>query len=102
MIMSILMTKQVETSEAGSEEDANDDGEESFNLNQPISPAEDGLPPFIKAPKPDFQWNGRSGEDFCNDINTAYDVIALWRKNVFNFPSRVAGKKFVQELTKLN
>ena len=53
--------KHVETSEAGSEEDAKDDGEESFNLNQPIPPAEDGLPPFIK--------------------------IALWRKNLFKLPS---------------
>ena len=92
----------METSEAESEEDANDDGEESFNLNQPIPPAEDGLPPFIKASKPDFQWGERSGEDFCNDINTAYDDIALWRKNVFKLPSGAAGKKFVQELTKLN
>ena len=54
----------METSAAGGEEDAKDDGEESFNLNQPISRAEDGLPPFIKASKPDFQWSGRSGEDF--------------------------------------
>ena len=82
----------METSEAESEEDVNDGGEESFNLNQPIPPAEDGLPPFIKASKPDFQWGERSGEDFCNDINTTYDDIALWRKNVFKLPSGAAGR----------
>ena len=50
----------METSEAESQEDADDDGKESFDLNQPIPPAEDGLPPFFKASKPDFQWGENS------------------------------------------
>ena len=79
--------KHVETSEAGSEEDAKDDGKGSFNMNQPISPAEDGLPPFIKASKPDFQWGGRSGENLCNDINTGYfmTLLRFGEKTSLNF-----------------
>ena len=68
----------------------------------PQPPAEDGLPPYKSLATPDFQWDERKGEDFCNDIHAAYEVIALWRKNVFKLPGNSAGKKFVQELTKLN
>ena len=44
----------------------------------------------------------RSGEDFCKNINAAYEVVSLWRKTVFKLPSNATGKKFVQELVKLN
>ena len=56
----------------------------------------------MRAAKPDFKWSERSGEDFCKDINAAYEVVSLWRKNVFKLPSNATGKKFVQELVKLN
>ena len=39
--------------------------------------AEDHLPPYMHAAKPDFKWSERSGEDFCKDINAAYEVVSL-------------------------
>jgi hypothetical protein len=62
----------------------------------------DGLPSYERAPKPDFVWGTRKGEDVCKDINEAYETIAHWRRNVFHLPGSSAGKKFVQEVARLN
>ena len=80
-------------------DDVKDDG--PFG-SRSLPRAEDHLPSFTRVANPDFQWGERRGEDFCKDINDAYEVTALWRKNVFKLPGSAAGKKFVQELTKLN
>jgi hypothetical protein len=62
----------------------------------------DGLPAYMGAAKPDFLWDTRNGDDICKDINEAYETIAHWRQNIFYLPSSTAGKKFVQEVTRLN
>ena len=42
--------------------------------------AEDHLPPYMHAAKPDFKWSERSGEDFCKDINAAYEVVSAEKR----------------------
>ena len=45
-----------------------------------------------------FKWDERSGTDFCVMINSAYDEIVHWKRNVFLLPTGRIGKLFVQEL----
>ena len=46
-------------------------------------------------------WGPRSGIDFCNDVDRAYELITRWRKNVFKLPSGSEAKRFLQCLTRL-
>ena len=50
---------------------------------------------------PNFTWNSGSGEIFCRKINTAYEEVVHWRRNLFQVPSGSAGKSFVSELARL-
>ena len=50
---------------------------------------------------PNFTWNSGSGEIFCRKINTVYEEVVHWRRNLFQVPSGNAGKSFVSELARL-
>ena len=34
-----------------------------------------------------FTWNSYSGELFCRKINTTYEKVVHWRRNLFQVPS---------------
>ena len=43
-------------------------------------------------------WGGMPYKDLCEKVNTAYEQIAKFRKNLFRLPSGKVGKDFVLEL----
>ena len=59
------------------------------------------LPPFVPISTPNFHWGNLNAEDFSHVITCASAEIVHWRRNVFMVPSGKAGKRFVQELTRL-
>ena len=48
-----------------------------------------------------FKWDKVSETVITNRINTAYEKIVYWRKNIFMLPTGAAGKAYIQELTRL-
>ena len=42
-----------------------------------------------------------AGSTFEKDLNNAYEKIVHWKKNVFMLPSGAAGKRYVEEVTRL-
>ena len=48
-----------------------------------------------------FYWNDKPGTTFVNELNSAYDKINYWRKNLFFLPTRTAGKSFINEMTRM-
>ena len=46
-----------------------------------------------------LHWN--NGYISIKDVNHAYEKIVYWRKNLFMVPSGAAGKKFINETTKM-
>ena len=50
---------------------------------------------------PNFSWGSCCGEVFCTRINSAYEEVVHWRRNLFQVPSGSAGKAFVSELARL-
>ena len=50
---------------------------------------------------PTFTWGECTGELFCGKINSAYNEVVHWRRNVFQVPSGSSGKTFVAELARL-
>ena len=73
-----------------------------------ISPMSDGEHPNCDVSWPEtalqpptFMWGPYQGADFCTLINTAYDEVVQWRRNLFQVPSGSSGKAFVLELARL-
>ena len=59
------------------------------------------LPSFVEAKKcAEILTNSIKGEVQVKNINTAYDEIIHWKKNIFKVPSGKAGKNFILELAK--
>ena len=85
---------------------------QTLNTNPDISPAifdesvtRDGHPPSpsVSWPvpalqPPNFSWGPYQGEAFSEIINTAYDEVVHWRRNIFQVPSGSSGKAFASEL----
>ena len=67
----------------------------------PVSVKPGTLPDFPTLSAPVFMWGPRSGIDFCNDVDRAYELTTKWRKNVFKLPSGSEAKRFLQCLTSL-
>ena len=42
-----------------------------------------------------------AGSAFEKDLNSAYEKIVHWKKNLFILPSGAAGKRYVKEVTRL-
>ena len=62
---------------------------------QPNLPDYEVFPTEIK----NKTWGNISHESFCDTINSVYDEIVHFRRNIFNLPSGRAGKAFIEELT---
>ena len=60
------------------------------------------LPSFIEAKKcAEILTNSTKSEVQAKDINTAYDEIIHWKKNIFKVPSGKSGNNFILELAKM-
>ena len=56
------------------------------------------VPAATNTPHANFQWGEKTGDEFCQLIETAYEEIVHWRQNIFLAPSGKAGKAFIREL----
>ena len=52
-------------------------------------------------PQPTRIWGNHSNNDLKQIVNSIYEEIVFWRKNVFMLPSGAAGKAFVKEITRI-
>ena len=48
-----------------------------------------------------FFWNDIRGTVFEKDLTDPYKKIVHWKRNLFMMPSGVAGKKYIDEVTRL-
>ena len=48
-----------------------------------------------------FYWNNIPGSVYQRNLEEAYEQIVYWRKNVFMVPTGAAGKKFIDETSRL-
>ena len=56
--------------------------------------------PFYKPDPPlNTEWHEYSGEQFVNLINSTYDDVIPWRKNLFKLPNDRASRLFINELS---
>ena len=56
---------------------------------------------FCSVQPPDFSWGPHQGAEFRTLVDTAYEEVVHWRRNIFQVPSGSAGKAFVLELARL-
>ena len=49
----------------------------------------------------DFYWNTVHGRIYQKDLEYAYNQKVYWRKNIFIVPTGAAGKKFIDEISRL-
>lgn len=59
------------------------------------------LPEPVPMARPVFQWGTVSGEEFVRVVDSVYDEVVHWRRNLFKVPSGKEGKAFVSELARL-
>ena len=50
---------------------------------------------------PSFVWGDCDAETFSHSVTAAYPEVVKWKPNIFSVPFGNAGKKFVQELSRL-
>ena len=55
----------------------------------------------LKQQHEDFYWNTVPGRIHQKDLEEAYNRIAYWRKNIFMVLTGDAGKKFIDEISRL-
>ena len=46
-------------------------------------------------------WGSHDEHDFTQIINSSYEEVVHWRKNIFLLPSGASGKKFIAEITRI-
>ena len=51
--------------------------------------------------QPNFKWGTNDGKTVIDSINTVYEKIVFWRKNHFLLPTGAAGKRYINETTRL-
>ena len=59
------------------------------------------LPPFTSASNSTFAWGPVDGKEFSRRVDTVYEIVVFWRRNLFVLPSGAAGKRFIGEKTRL-
>jgi hypothetical protein len=59
------------------------------------------LPPFIPLFKANFTWGTHDSATIKQAIETVYEEVIYWRRNLFPIPSGHAGTNFVQETARL-
>ena len=57
------------------------------------------FPSYKLDPLPTTAWHDYTAEQFVNLINTTYDNIIHWRKNLFKLPNGKASHLFINELS---
>ena len=57
------------------------------------------LPPYEPDPLPTTKWHDYTAEQFVNLINSTYDDIIHWRKNLFKLPNGKTSRLFINELS---
>jgi hypothetical protein len=57
------------------------------------------VPPFTPLSHRSFTWGDVDGDSFISSVNSAYEEIVHWRRNVFSIPSGDVGKDFICEST---
>ena len=65
--------------------------------NIPYLPEIDIFPP--NPATSNKSWGNMSLQNFLTSINSIYDEVVKYRRNIFNLPSGRAGKEFITELT---
>ena len=48
-----------------------------------------------------YFWNDVRGTVFEKDLNDAYEKIVHWKRNLFMMSCGAAGKKYIEEITRL-
>ena len=48
-----------------------------------------------------FEWGNYKEPEFVEMLNTVYDKVVFWRKNIFLLPSGRSGKLYIEETTRL-
>ena len=48
-----------------------------------------------------YFWNDVRGTVFEKDLNDAYEKIVHWKRNLFKMSCGAAGKKYIEEITRL-
>ena len=62
---------------------------------------EPNLPKFESRDDNDrISWNGLKGSNFVSIVNSIYEDITSWRRNLFKVPTGKAGQDFIEEVTK--
>ena len=76
------------------------DSERWFCVSCPRPPTE--LPPFKKATEVgSTKWGSLNGPDISPVLESAYNNVVKWKKNIFKVPSGNAGKAYVKETARL-
>ena len=71
---------------------------EEINQPQPPPPP---LPPDPQPPEESFYWGDFKGSETVNNINSCYEKIVYWRRNLFLLPKGLSGKDYIRETTRL-
>ena len=48
-----------------------------------------------------FKWGEYDDKTFTKNLNSVYELIVYWKKNVFLIPTGNAGKLYIEEITRL-
>ena len=59
------------------------------------------LPTFTPIVTASFKWGEKDGDILIQSVDTIYNEIVHWKRNLFKTPSGKAGRLFVQEITRL-
>ena len=91
LILHLYVRRRKQQEQQNQQLEANDDQENTHRL-------QDVLLEPIKEP---YNWNEKPGTTFINELNKAYDKIVYWRKNLFLPATGVAGKSFLNVMTRM-
>ena len=59
------------------------------------------LPVYDGLPEPSFVWGKLDGSSATDIIQSCYEEVVHWRRNIFKVPTGKAGNQFVRELSRL-
>ncbi len=66
-----------------------------------LTPPADHFPSYAQLSSACFKWGSIDGPTYQSAVNSAYNEIVHWRRNIFKVPSGKVGKSFVRELGRL-
>jgi len=75
-----------------------DTSNSSAGSHDDVITCDDSVPDLPPLQEPNFWWGNHDGNEFCELMNSLYDEIVHWRKNLFMITHGSARKAFVQEL----